>query len=247
NNLIWINTAGFDSSQIINHTILTIGRYLDSEELIEFFIATKTQKYSKAIELLNSQGVLVETIMPDGAAEPSTGTTKKRRGRPKKVKSEAMEGKVSKDEAPGENAPKRRGRPPKVKTPEEEAETKKPKKLGRPKKAAKRGRPKKAVKRGRPRKVEKVKRIRVDKPISEEDINNKLKTFPTIDGDVEQIQKKLFGLIKVARPKFDHKLIEMIKLDLAIGDGEAKSLVEKLKSTGMMDNSGKGNRLKYKD
>ena len=225
NNLFWVNTLGFDSSQLTNHIVLTVGRFLDSDEPIEFYIATKTQRYAKAVELLKSQGVLIDVISPGEDVE----TTKpRRRGRPRKGKTEE----------PTVEAPKKRGRPPKNKAAVEDKAPGKSKKEDKPKKAAKRGRPRKEVK---------IRKQRTEKVISIEEVNTKLAKYSSKDGNVEQIQKKLFGLGKVSRPKFDHKLIDMIKNDLGIGDGESASLLEKLKAIGMMDNTGKGGRLHYKD
>lgn len=93
----------------------------------------------------------------------------------------------------------------------------------------------------------KTRKPRVEKSISSEDVAAKVKLFSSQDGDVELMQKKIFALGKVKRPKFDSKLSEMIQNELAIGASEATSLIKKMKNTGMMDNSGKGGRLMYKD
>lgn len=230
NNLIWVNTAEFDNSQLVNHVILTIGQYLIADDPIEFFIASKTAKYEKAIELLKSEGIQAELILPAVAI-----TEKKkpgRRGRPKGSKNAVSKHAAASQTNEDSPVKKKRGRPKKEKTEETKTVTKK---SGR-----KPGRPKKETE-------TKVRKKRVEKTISQEDITAKLQQFPSKDGDVELIQKKLFALGKVKRPKFDIKLSGMIQAELAIGASEADSLITKIKETGMIDNSGKGGRIMYKD
>ncbi|MEA1876436.1 MAG: hypothetical protein U9N86_06195 [Bacteroidota bacterium] len=230
NNLIWVNTAEFDNSQLVNHVVLTIGQYLIADDSIEFFIACKTAKYEKAIGLLKSEGIQAELILPTGAI-----TEKKkpgRRGRPKGSKNAVSKLAATTQTAEDKPVKKKRGRPKKEKTEETKTAAKK---SGR--------------KPGRPKKVTetKVRKKRVEKTISQEDITAKLQQFPSKDGDVELMQKKLFALGKVKRPKFDIKLSGMIQTELAIGASEADSLITKMKETGMMNNSGKGGRIMYKD
>jgi len=247
NNLIWVNTAEFDNSQLVNHVILTIGQYLFSEDPIEFFIATKTAKYEKAIGLLKSQDIQAELILPEGVITEKKKTGK--RGRPKGSKN--VKSKITKASASPEAGAvkKKRGRPKKEKTEDTKAVAKKAgRKPGRPKNEEKPVSQKKAAgKPGLPKKETKTRKKRVEKAISLEDINAKLQQFQSKDGDVELMQKKLFSIGKVKRPKFDIKLSDMIQNELAIGASEADSLINKMKKTGMMDNSGKGGRIKYKD
>jgi len=197
NNLIWINTAEFDSSQLVNHVILTIGQYLTVEDSLEFFIASKTSKYDKALKLLESEDIKAELITPKEDIPEKKKKTGKR-GRPKGSKNVKTKSALTVIAAPTTGKKKTRKK-------------------------------------------------RVEKIISVEDINAKLKQFHSKDGDVELMQKKLFALGKVKRPKFDIKLSEMIQSELAIGASEADSLIKKMKKTGMMDNTGKGGRLMYKD
>lgn len=236
NNLIWVNMAEFDHSQLVNHVILTIGQYLMADDPIEFYIVSKTNKFDKALGLLLSEGVIAEVIAP---AEVSQAKKKPgRRGRPKTVKT-APAKPVATEAA---EAPKRRGRPPKAKPAEEIKTDAAPKKRGR-----KPGRPKSAPVVTKEKKATKTRKPREEKAITPEEVTAKLKQFSSKDGDVMLIQKKLFGMGKVKRPKFDGKLSEMIQADLAIGSAEAETLIAKMKETGMMDNSGKGGRLLYKD
>ncbi len=225
NELVWIDTAGFDPSQLSNHIVFMIGQFMQLDEPVEFYIATKTARYAKVVELLQSQGVLIDLILPD---EPSQVKKTSRRGRPRKTESQSTEQK-----------PKRwPGRPRKDSTATVAADSKPKRGPGRPKKS---DTPVKA------KKTEKTRKPREEKPISDEQINEKLQRFPTSDANVEQIQKALFGLGKVKRPKIDSKLTDMIKELLGEGDQEAASIIDQLKATGMLDNSGKGGRIKYQD
>ncbi len=226
NYLVWEDIAGFDSSQLVNHIVFMIGQYMMLEEQFEFFIATKTQRYAKTVELLQREGVLIDVIAPE---EPTSQPAKKRRGRPPKAK-------IAQEETA---QPKRgRGRPRKNPVIE-------PAVIETPKK--KRGRPKKQAEEPKKTKSAKSRKPRTEKEITNAEVKAKLAAFPSTDADVEQIQKVLFGLGKVKRPKIDQKLGDLIKTRLGIGDNEAMSLVDKLKATGMMDNSGKGDRIRYKD
>lgn len=235
NNLIWVNTAEFDNSQLVYHVILTIGQYLIADDPIEFFIASKTAKYEKAIKLLKSEGIKAELILPTGLI-----TEKKkpgRRGRPKGSKNAVSKHATASQTTKENPVKKKKGRPKKEKAVETKTVTKK---SGR-----KPGRPKKETEK---KETEtKIRKKRVEKTISLEDITAKLQQFPSKDGDVELMQKKLFALGKVKRPKFDIKLSGMIQAELAIGASEADSLISKMKETGMMDNSGKSGRIMYKD
>ncbi len=238
NNLIWVDTAKIDQSQLVNHVILTIGQYLSTDEPIEFYITSKTSKFDKALDLLHGEGVIAELIRPDGIESEKKKTG--RRGRPKGSTNKTTKPATAVKKADVSAAPKKRGRPPKKKV--EKIVATKPK--------AKRGRPKKTVivdEAIQVAKTKKPRKQRVEKSISKKEVGAKLMQFPSKDGDVELMQKKLFSVGKVKRPKFDIKLSEMIQTDLAIGVSEADSLIVKMKETGMMDNSGKGGRLMYKD
>lgn len=232
NNLIWVDSGDMDSGQLVNHVMLTIGQFLNAEDPINFVIASRTSKFDKAIQLLQDQNIAVEKA--GGMAEPAKPAKRKKMGRPKgsgtktatrttrKKKAEAAEAAGVPEDAAIK--PKRKpGRPPKN-------EAKKTKAAAEKKPAKKTTR-----------------KPREEKPITDEMIQASLAQFPTLDADVEVIQKKLFGMKKVQRPKFDNKLSEMIQADLGVGESEAYSLISKMKETGMMDNSGLGNRIKYKD
>ena len=109
NNIVWVDSAAMDFSQIANHIALTIGQFLNAEDPINFIIASRTSKYDKVISLLKAQEITVEQIgiSAEKQAKKSTG----RRGRPKGSKN-----KQTKVTDPINEAPKKkRGRPKKVK------------------------------------------------------------------------------------------------------------------------------------
>ncbi len=252
NNIIWVDSAKMDTSQIVNHVVLTIGQFLNAEDPINFIIASRTSRYEKAISLLAEQGINVEQI--GMSAETVTKKPGRKRGRPKgskNVKNRAAQ--LSSETSPEPAAKKKRGRPRKIKADEPVQTTKK-----------KRGRPPKdksvteiqiaPKKRGRPRKTrteevaaKKGRKPRTEKAVSEEMVAEKVKQFASKDQDVSKIQEIIFALRKVQRPKFDLKLAEFIQSVLAIDITTANTVIEKMKATGMMDNSGKGGRLIYKD
>lgn len=149
NNLIWVDTANMDFTDISNHIILTIGQLMDPEEEISFYIVSRTSKMEKTVFFLRNQGIPVEIIGPEPKISvqevpAKKGRTVKRkekapkekpekgkirgRGRPKKEKPVAIVEAVT-------EAPKKRGRPKKEKPVAESSETPAVlKKRGRPKK-----------------------------------------------------------------------------------------------------------------
>ena len=269
NNIVWVNSSDMDSSQIINHVALTIGQFLNTEDPISFVIASRTSRYDKAISLFRSQNVSVEQIGVS-VAEPAEKKSGKR-GRPKGSKIITAKSVSVEVDASAEAPKKKRGRPRKIKVEEPATDPKPKKKRGRPAKVKttadvtvapkKRGRPAKVKttadvtvapkKSGRPKKeekpVKKARKQRKDKPVSSEMIEASLAKFPSNDNNVIQIQKLVFGLRKVQRPKYDQKLSLLIQKELSVEEDNALAVIQQMKDTGMMDNSGKSNRLMYKD
>ena len=78
-------------------------------------------------------------------------------------------------------------------------------------------------------------------------VKARLVQFPSKDKNVVTIQNIIFALRKVQRPKFDQKLSKMIQTEISVNESEADAIIKKMKNTGMVDNSGKENRLMYKD
>jgi len=150
NNLIWIDTAHMDTSEISHHIVLTIGQLIDPEEEVNFYVVSKSVKFEKTVIFLRNQGIPAELIMGSGEQEPvikakATG----RRGRPKKSqKTEKPAGSGKKRGRPKKEAaiaeavivpaePKKRGRKKKeVTKADSPAVPSAPKKRGRPKKVA---------------------------------------------------------------------------------------------------------------
>lgn len=150
NNLIWIDTANMDTSEISHHIVLTIGQLIDPEEEVNFYIVSKSVKFEKTIIFLRNQGIPAELIMGSVEQEPvKKGKATGRRGRPKKSK------KAEKPAGPA----KKRGRPKKEAVVEEAVVVAaEPKKRGRKKKEVTGVEvpevPSTPKKRGRPKKVE---------------------------------------------------------------------------------------------
>jgi hypothetical protein len=126
NNLIWVDTAEMDSSELSHHIVLTIGQLVNPEEEIDFYIVSKSSKLEKTIIFLRNQGIAAEMIGPElEKSKPAKTKGTGRRGRPRKIQTE---------EKPVTKSGKR-GRPRKEKPAGEVAEI--------PVKTGKRGRPKK--------------------------------------------------------------------------------------------------------
>jgi hypothetical protein len=191
-----------------------------------------------------------------------------KRGRPKKVQAEATPA------AQGIEAPKKkRGRPSLAKVAAEEALPTEPKKRGRKKlekpvveEKPKRGRKaavklenaaektvvKKEKKVKSEKKVKKAKEVkerkqRVDKEITEEMVQEKLGLYTTSDTNLSLVMSKLFSLKKVARPKFEAKLIDFIKRETLEDDTVAEGIVTQLQEMQVLDSTGTGGRVFYKD
>jgi len=307
NNLIWVDTAEMDSSDLSHHIVLTIGQLVNPEEEIDFYIVSKSSKLEKTIIFLRNQGIPAEMITPaedKPKAKKTKGTGRRgrpkkvqtegepaaktgRRGRPKKEKpeAEAVEGPVKTGKrgrpkkvqavatpaAAGTEAPKKkRGRPSLAKVAVEEALPAEPKKRGRKKleKPMVEEKPKRsrkaavkieeAVAKPAEKKVKKVKKEkkvkegkerkqRVDKEITEEMVQEKLGLYPTSDTNISLVMSKLFGLKKVARPKFEAKLIDFIKRETLEDDTVAEGIVTQLQEMQVLDSTGAGGRVFYKD
>lgn len=299
NNLIWVDTADMDASDLSHHIVLTIGQLVNPEEEIDFYIVSKTSKLEKTIIFLRNQGIAAEMISP-AQDKPkqvkSKGTG--RRGRPKKVEGEEVvvvktgrRGRPKKEkpaveiiESPVksgkrgrpkkvqvETAPvaevievprKKRGRPSVAKAPVAEAIPSEPKKRGRKKKEQplieekpvvkkeKKEKPAKNVKKAK--KVKEVKepkprKQRVDKEITVENIQSKLDLYGTTDINMSMVMSRLFGLKKVARPKFESKLIDLIKDITLEDDTVAERIITQLQEMQVLESTGPGGRIFYKD
>lgn len=294
NNLIWVDTAEMDSSDLSHHIVLTIGQLVNPEEEIDFYIVSKSSKLEKTIIFLRNQGIPAEMIAPEGD-KPKSKKTKGtgRRGRPKKVQTEgepaAKTGrrgrpkKVQAEATPAaqgiEVPKKKRGRPSLAKVAAEEALPTEPKKRGRKKlekpvveEKPKRGRKaavklenaaektvvkkekkvkseKKVKKAKKEKKAKEVKerKQRVDKEITEEMVQEKLGLYTTSDTNLSLVMSKLFSLKKVARPKFEAKLIDFIKRETLEDDTVAEGIVTQLQEMQVLDSTGTGGRVFYKD
>jgi len=176
NNLIWVDTAYMDSTDISHHIVFTIGQLVDPEEEINFYLVSRSAKLEKTIVFLRNQGIPAELIsgLPEKTKPVKTKGAGKR-GRPKKAA--AVEESVP---APA----KKRGRPARPAAEKAVVADAEPKKRGRkkltapaePKTDKKRGRPKKEAaaiveavpaapkKRGRPAKEKPVKVVAEKKP-----------------------------------------------------------------------------------
>jgi len=285
NNLIWVDTAEMDSSDLSHHIVLTIGQLVNPEEEIDFYIVSKSSKLEKTIIFLKNQGIPAEMIAP-AQDKPKLGKTKVtgRRGRPKKVETEkapaaktGKRGRPKKVQAEAtaavevvETPKKKRGRPSLAKIAVTEVLPSEPKKRGRKKlekpvveEKPKRGRKaavklenidsKTAVKKEKKeKKVKAVKEIkprkqRVDKEITEEMVQDKLRLYATSDTDVSMVMNRLFNLKKVARPKFEAKLIDMIKFITLEDDTIAERILTQLQEMKILVLTGPGGRVFYKD
>jgi len=304
NNLIWVDTAEMDSSDLSHHIVLTIGQLINPEEEIDFYIVSKSSKLEKTIIFLRNQNIPAEMIAPEpdklkGTKTKGTG----RRGRPRKTSAEGIitvktgkrgrpkkekpiiEGsdakvksgkrgrpkKVQTEVIPGaeliEVPKKKRGRPSLPKTEGAEAIISEPKKRGRKKaekpaveEKAKRGRKpsvklESAVSKKAAKKEKKEKKVReakprkprVDKEITEEIVREKLERYATTDTNVSMVMSRLFSLKKVARPKFEAKLVELIKSITLEDDTVAERLVAELQEMQVLESAGPGGRVFYKD
>ncbi len=228
NNLIWVNTVEMDTNQIINHIVLTIGQFLNAEEELNFFVATKTPKYNKTLDFLASQNIPVEIIQPEAGV-----VVKKKRG-PGRLKKSA-----DTVAPPKKSVRKTRS---KKESPIDSSEP-----MAEPLAKKKMGRPRKKDKKVKPADAAKTRKPRIEKTITKELIEAKIAQFPTKDPSLEMIERKLFGLGKVKRPKYLNKLSEMIEAEVLVGQSEALKMIDSLKAMGVLDDSGKGNRLIYKD
>lgn len=318
NNLIWVDTAEMDSSDLSHHIVLTIGQLVNPEEEMDFYIVSKSTKLEKTIIFLRNQGIPAELIAPEqDKAKPKKTKGTGRRGRPKKVQSEVKpvvktgkRGRPKKEkpaseiiEAPvktgkrgrpkkvkAEASPatdaneipkKKRGRPSLAKVEGAEAVPAEPKKRGRkkiekpvvekkPKKSLKAAaaldiaaeksivkKEKKVKKEKAEKKVKKEKKVkavkeekprkqRVDKEITEEMVQNKLGLYATSDTNLSLVMNELFSMKKVARPKFEAKLIDRIKRLTLEDDTVAERIVAQLQEMQIVE-TGLDGRIFYKD
>jgi hypothetical protein len=175
----------------------------------------------------------VQTVIPD--AEEALEIPRKKRGRPRLIKDTLAES------IPSE--PKKRGRKKKEQPIIEE----KPRRGRKPSakkedKAKKRPlRKEKVVKESKPRKQ------RVDKEITAEMVQEKLQQYDTSDANLGMVMTDLFWMKKVARPKFEGKLIERIKSITLEDDNTAERIIDQLQSLRIIQSTGKGGRVFYKD
>jgi hypothetical protein len=327
NNLIWVDTADMDSSDLSHHIVLTIGQLINPEEEIEFYIVSKSSKLDKTIIFLRNQGIPAEMIAPSqGLIKPEKNAGTGRRGRPKKVKTDEIKpvkagkrGRPKKEKAvlevveapvktgkrgrPKKEKPvpevvenqaktakrgrpkkiktevpvsepviaapkKKRGRPAAVKAVVTEAVPAEPKKRGRKKiekpvaegieakevkpkksskKASKKEKPvrKKASAKVKKAKAEKPANTRINKEITVEMVQEKLDKFSTGDSNISIVLSKLFGMKKVARPKFEAKLVKLIKEDTLEDDTVAERILNQLKDLQVLETV--NGRIVYKD
>jgi hypothetical protein len=171
--------------------------------------------------------------------EPVIAAPKKKRGRPAAVKAVVAEA------IPGE--PKKRGRKKIEKpVPEENAIVEaKPKKSR--KAAPKKEKParKKASAKTKEAKVANPRKPRIIKEITAEMVQEKLDKFSTGDSNISIVLSKLFGMKKVARPKFEAKLVKLIKEDTLEDDTVAERIINQLKDLQVMETV--NGRINYKD
>lgn len=227
NSLIWVDTADYDSTDIANHMILMIGQYVNSEEEITFYIASRSAKITKTIYFLRNLGIPVELITST-ALIPETKGGKKRKTR----KSAPV------DEA-GEPIKKRKpGRPKKSESTEVINETDKPEKK-------KRGR-KPGSKKTKEPKVAKMRKPRTEKVITDDEVNAKLDLYPNIDWNTKEVLRFLFKKQKVARPKLEVKLNDTIKEITNESELVAEQIINQMKEMGLLE-IGISGRLKYQD
>lgn len=172
------------------------------------------------------------------AENVDTAVKSGKRGRPKKAQAEPVAEAV---EAPK----KKRGRPGKVQevaavvAPEQKKAPKK--KAEKPAKKEKKAKKVKVVKESKPRKE------RVDKEITPEMIQEKLNLFTTSDTNLSTVLSKLFSLKKVARPKFENKLIDFIKRETLEDDTIAEGIFTQLQEMQILEAGGPTGRVLYKD
>lgn len=198
---------------------------------------------------------------PEAVVVEATEKTGKR-GRPKKVNNEATPT-TEIVEVPK----KKRGRPSVAKVAVTEAVPMEPKKRGRKKlekpvaeEKPKRSRktalkteeavaktPVKKVKKEKKVKETKPRKQRVDKEITEEMVQEKLLQYATTDSNVSMVMSRLFGLKKVARPKFEAKLIDLVKDITLEDDTVAERIVTQLQEMQVLESNGPGGRVFYKD
>jgi len=274
NNLIWVDTAEMDVSDLSHHIVLTIGQLMNPEEEIDFYIVSKSSKLQKTIIFLRNEGIAAEMIAP-APEKVSTSKTEKagRRGRPKKAQVQetavvktGKRGRPKKESVESipvtetnDTPKKKRGRPGKAQTqPVEDDNPPVAAKSKRGRKAAAASGiiaeevPAKAEKKTKgPKKTKKSKEVkprktRVDKEITADMIAEKLAKYEAADTDLSMVLTRLFSLKKVARPKFESKLITLIK-DITLDDDiSAENILGHLKEIKILESEA-GGRISYKD
>lgn len=256
NNLIWVDTAEMDATDLSHHIVLTIGQLINPEEEIDFYIVSKNSRFQKTMIFLRNQGIAAEMIAP-ASEKPvvEKAKTAGRRGRPRKEKP-VIETTV----ATIEPTKKKRGRPAKVKVVDSESITppvkakrgRKPKSEATVNKTVTKEKPAKTaketgkVKEKKEKKEKKPRKQRVDKEITADMVQEKLSRYESPDTNLSMVMARLFGLKKVARPKFDIKLINLIK-DITLEDDlVAENVLAHLKDLNILSIE-KGGRILYKD
>ncbi|MFO7616904.1 MAG: hypothetical protein R6V75_06605, partial [Bacteroidales bacterium] len=194
---------------------------------------------TKPPHFLRDLGIPVELITTD-AYQVATKPVKKAKA--KKAAAKKTKPVESVDQ---ESVAKRKpGRPKKAKEekPVGEEKAKPAKKVKAKKAAAKKA---KAVKVKEP-KESKPRKQRTEKPITQEEVEAKLSIHPSLDHNTEQVLRSLFGKPKVARPKLETKLVEVIKEITNDSELVAEQITGQMKDMGLLE-IGLGGRLKYKD
>jgi hypothetical protein len=142
--------------------------------------------------------------------------------------------------AKAEKAPKA----PKAEKAPKAAKVVKPAKAAKVPKAAK---PVKAAKTPKATKEAKPRKQRIDKEITVQQVAEKVALYPTDDTNLSTVMSNLFGMKKVARPKFLAKLVDAVKLITLDDDNEAEKIIARLQELNILDTSGVGGRISYKD
>ena len=189
---------------------------VQAEALVAEVVITEKKKRGRP-----GKAKVVEESVPEVIAEVIPPEPKKR-GR-KKVEKPVVEEKP------------KRGRKPAVKQVSSETETV----IVTGKKAVK-------SKNVKEEKEVKQRKQRVDKEITAEMVQEKLSLYDSSDTNLSMVMGSLFSVKKVARPKFETKLVERIKLITLEDDTVAEQIVNQLKEMSVLDTDQDG-RVFYRD
>jgi ribosomal protein L30E len=160
---------------------------------------------------------------------------KKKRGRPRLFKEDVADLVLTE--------PKKRGRKKKEQPLTEE----KPKRGLKPSTKKEAKQKKQSLKKVKLVSETKPRKQRVDREINAETVKEKLQQYATTDANLGMVMTELFWMKKVARPKFEGKLIEKIKSITLEDDTTAERIIEQLQEMRILQSTGKGGRVFYKD